>query len=154
RPAAGPKIEEEGRVRIGLIGRLASTEPAQDHVARLQKSGGLAEDVGLMPAQPEHLRSDMEGLGYVTGAPVHGLDADPIAHLASFIDGAVVAIEHPRTDGAALRIERGDRGTLPGQADRYGSMAPSEKPSEGGQRLRGALAPIVGVLFRPPRTRL
>ena len=33
-------------------------------------------------------------------------------------------------------------------------MAPSEKPSEGGQRLRGALAPIVGVLFRPPGTRL
>ena len=107
-----------------------------------------------MPAQPEHLRSHVEGLGHVTGAPVHGLDADPVAHLASFIDGAVVAVEHSRTDGAALRVEGGDRGTLSGQADRDGSMASPEKPPEGAQRLRGALAPIIGVLFRPPGSRL
>src|SRR5207253_9832682 len=136
-----------GRVR--LVGRVTPRQAPKQDVPGLEEPPGDGEDLGLVRAEPEDLRPNVEGPGGVAGPPMHVPHANFPARPFGFRDGAVVPIQETGAGGAASRVERRDARTLPREPDRGDALGPAGPAHQARERLHRSVFPVARVLFGP-----
>ena len=136
---------------MGAVCRDLAGEGKPNPVARLEDKRSLPPRFGLVLAQPEQLRGNVEGRRQVTGPAMDRRIAEDLPHPGRLGGSAVIAIDEPRSDGTMCRINDDDGRALTGQADGMNAPAPAQPAGEVGKRPERGRSPVAGVLLGPAR---
>jgi hypothetical protein len=109
-PSPPPFAEIEQRACCGHrpVGDGFAGERQRNELGWLHEQPGRSEDVRLVGANPENLRGHVKSGRHVTGQRMQRFRAERRVERLGFRDGAVVAIDEPRTERCAVLVEWDD----------------------------------------------
>ena len=141
RPAPSRDVEEERSRRVGRVDRPLAGQAKADVVLRQQHVADLRVRLGLVPAQPEQLRSGEPRQSTVSGQLDQPVEPDPFLDLGALGGRALVVPQDRGPQDGAVVAEHDEAVHLSREADRA-----LRQPCQA--RLGGA-PPVLGILLGP-----
>ena len=143
---------EPGARRERLVGDDLAGQARDDEVPRREHPTCRGERLGLVIGDPRDL-------GCTTSRVEHDAGPGPklvrVAEVQHRGGAALVRPENPGSDRAQLRIETGERRPRGGEAEcRDGSVGVGRVLAELRARVDDGEPPVLGILLRPPRSRV